>query len=371
MCSSDLRDSPTSPSSATAAESTGSVNAGPFVFRASPVAVEAIRWITPLGNLNPPDHTVPTDHIYFYIAAPDGGESFVTMRTAFFAPADGTVTTLFGAIGAESKIVVRATSTISYYIDHIIPDVTVSPGTRLTAGQRLGTSGAAYAVDLGVINTGLTLTGFANPMRYPSDTLHADAPLKYYEEPLRSQLYAKVQRLGSDLDGKIDLDVPGRLAGNWYVENGTNAVAFAYNTYDPTQVRISIGGILATNGVYSIGAAEPRPLDVIGLILFSSGTAILSWLLEVFGEHTLDTVTIVLMLGLSVALLAAYAWHASEHKHPLLRLTLLKVRTFRIAVLGGFITRLGIGGLPFLLPLLYQLGLKLDRKSTRLNSSHT
>jgi EmrB/QacA subfamily drug resistance transporter len=105
--------------------------------------------------------------------------------------------------------------------------------------------------------------------------------------------------------------------------------------------------------------AEPRPLDVIGLILFSSGTALLSWLLEIFGEHTLDSVTIFLMLGLSVALLAAYAWHASEHKHPLLRLALLKVRTFRIAVLGGFITRLGIGGLPFLLPLLYQLGLKL------------
>jgi EmrB/QacA subfamily drug resistance transporter len=105
--------------------------------------------------------------------------------------------------------------------------------------------------------------------------------------------------------------------------------------------------------------AEPRPLDVIGLILFSSGTALLSWLLEIFGEHTLDTVTVLLMLGLSVALLAAYAWHASERKYPLLRLTLLKVRTFRIAVLGGFITRLGVGGLPFLLPLLYQLGLKL------------
>jgi EmrB/QacA subfamily drug resistance transporter len=105
--------------------------------------------------------------------------------------------------------------------------------------------------------------------------------------------------------------------------------------------------------------AEPRPLDVIGLILFSSGTALLSWLLEIFGEHTLDTVTVLLMLGLSVALLAAYVWHASERKYPLLRLTLLKVRTFRISVLGGFITRLGVGGLPFLLPLLYQLGLKL------------
>ncbi len=105
--------------------------------------------------------------------------------------------------------------------------------------------------------------------------------------------------------------------------------------------------------------AEPRPLDAIGLILFGSGTAILSWLLEVFGEHTLDGVTMVLMLGLSVALLAAYGWHANREQFPLLRLALFKVRTFRISVLGGFITRLGVGGLPFLLPLLYQLGLKL------------
>lgn len=105
--------------------------------------------------------------------------------------------------------------------------------------------------------------------------------------------------------------------------------------------------------------AEPRPLDIIGLILFGSGTAILSWLLEVFGEHTLDGVTMGLMLVLSVSLLAAYGWHATREQFPLLRLTLFKIRTFRISVLGGFITRLGVGGLPFLLPLLYQLGLKL------------
>ncbi len=104
---------------------------------------------------------------------------------------------------------------------------------------------------------------------------------------------------------------------------------------------------------------EKRPLDVLGLVLFSSGTAILSWLLEVFGEHTLDKLSAALLLALSLSLLGAYAWHASRRRHPLLRLALLRVRTFRIAVLGGFVTRLGIGGLPFLLPLLYQLGLGL------------
>ncbi|TFW30886.1 DHA2 family efflux MFS transporter permease subunit [Massilia horti] len=104
---------------------------------------------------------------------------------------------------------------------------------------------------------------------------------------------------------------------------------------------------------------EQRPLDVVGLILFSSGTAILSWLLEIFGEHTLDPMTMGLMLVLSIALLGAYAWHANHRRYPLLKLSLLRVRTFRISVLGGFITRMGVGGLPFLLPLLYQLGLGL------------
>ena len=104
---------------------------------------------------------------------------------------------------------------------------------------------------------------------------------------------------------------------------------------------------------------QRRPLDVFGLILFSSGTALLSWVLEVFGEHTLDGMTAGLLFLLALGLLGAYAWHACHTKFPLLRLTLLKVRTFRIAVLGGFLTRLGVGGLPFLLPLLYQLGLGL------------
>ena len=100
-----------------------------------------------------------------------------------------------------------------------------------------------------------------------------------------------------------------------------------------------------------------RPLDVVGLVLFGSGAALLSWLLEIFGEHELDASSGVLLLALSLGLLAAYFWHARRKPHPLLRLALFRVRTFRISVVGGFVTRLGVGGLPFLLPLLYQLGL--------------
>jgi MFS family permease len=104
---------------------------------------------------------------------------------------------------------------------------------------------------------------------------------------------------------------------------------------------------------------ESRPLDVIGLVLFGSGTALLSWLLEIFGEHDIDATSGGVLFLLSMCLLAAYAWHARQQAYPLLRLTLFKVRTFRVSVAGGFVTRLGVGGMPLLLPLLYQLGLGL------------
>lgn len=100
-----------------------------------------------------------------------------------------------------------------------------------------------------------------------------------------------------------------------------------------------------------------RPLDIVGLILFAGGTALLSWLLEVFGEHDLDATTAALIFLLSISLLVGYGVHAKAARYPLLRLALFRVRTFRVSVIGGFITRLGVGGLPFLLPLLYQLGL--------------
>jgi EmrB/QacA subfamily drug resistance transporter len=102
-----------------------------------------------------------------------------------------------------------------------------------------------------------------------------------------------------------------------------------------------------------------RPLDFIGLVLFGTGIALLSWLLEVFGEHKLDVTSAAVLLFIACALLAAYVWHAQDAPHPLLRLALFKIRTFRVSVLGGFVTRIGVGGLPFLLPLLYQLGLGL------------
>jgi EmrB/QacA subfamily drug resistance transporter len=104
-------------------------------------------------------------------------------------------------------------------------------------------------------------------------------------------------------------------------------------------------------------ADKREPMDVVGLCLFGSGIALLSYVLEIFGEHELGMTSIVFLLAVSALLLFAYARHALTTEHPLLRLVLFKLRTFRVAVIGSFATRLGVGGLPFILPLLYQIGL--------------
>jgi len=100
-----------------------------------------------------------------------------------------------------------------------------------------------------------------------------------------------------------------------------------------------------------------KPLDLVGLILFGSGIALLSYVLEIFGDHTLGAGDILGLTALSIALLIGYGLYAARTRYPVLQLQLFRIRTFSAAVSGGFFTRLGIGGVPFLLPLLYQVGL--------------
>ncbi|MFI5002735.1 MAG: DHA2 family efflux MFS transporter permease subunit [Reyranellales bacterium] len=103
--------------------------------------------------------------------------------------------------------------------------------------------------------------------------------------------------------------------------------------------------------------AQTHALDVIGFVLFGSGIALLSYVLEVFGENTLGALQMLGLLAVSALLLAGYGIRAAHTAYPLLNLGLFRLRTFRAAVGGSFFTRLGLGGIPFLFPLLYQVGL--------------
>jgi EmrB/QacA subfamily drug resistance transporter len=99
------------------------------------------------------------------------------------------------------------------------------------------------------------------------------------------------------------------------------------------------------------------PLDWTGFLLFGAGVMLLSYVLEVLGDHTLPLVNALQLALAASILLAGSVWHARRAASPVLDLDLFRIRTFRVSVLGGFVTRLGAGGMPFLLPLLYQVGM--------------
>jgi hypothetical protein len=254
-----------------------------LTFTAAPLELSTIRQIVPLGNLNPPGHTLPTDHIYVNNRS---GNDPPAPQQAVFAPGDGVVQFILTQ-GADSKIGIAAGSSI-YYLDHVLLDAAVHTGARVTAGQALGLTGTGtYGIDLGVINNELTVP-FANSARYPAESLHGDAPLRFFEEPLRTRLYGLVSTTAATRDGRFNYDVPGRLAGNWFVEGLAAAdsagpagwpqqLAFVYDNYDPTAIRVSIGGTLALIGAFAVQPGATDPKDV------SSASGVVSYGLFIAG----------------------------------------------------------------------------------------
>ena len=152
----------------------GTPGTGPWAFRASPIDVALIHSIAPLGTVSGPSRWLPTDHLYFRFAEPS--QSAVALRTSFFAPADGTVRDVFPGAGSDVGVDITVTTTITYRIGHLIPSVALARGTRVTAGQRLGTTGISFDIDLSLFNEALTLF-FVNPVR-AGNQVHTDAPLK-------------------------------------------------------------------------------------------------------------------------------------------------------------------------------------------------
>ncbi len=118
-----------------------------------------------------------------------------------------------------------------------------------------------------------------------------------------------------------------------------------------------LGVALAAWRMPDFHGGKRTPMDVVGLVLFGSGIGLMSYVLEVFGEHALSVQSEASLLAVSALLLLAYGLHAARQRDPLLQLGLFRIRTFRAAVVGSFVTRLGAGGMPFLLPLLYQVGM--------------
>jgi MFS family permease len=68
---------------------------------------------------------------------------------------------------------------------------------------------------------------------------------------------------------------------------------------------------------------------------------------------------VIALIAVGAISTACYIIYARRKDSPVLDLSLFKLPTFRASVTGGFMFRMGIGALPFLLPLLLQIGFGL------------
>jgi len=102
-------------------------------------------------------------------------------------------------------------------------------------------------------------------------------------------------------------------------------------------------------------AAAPR-LDWTGFLLSALCLASLVVSFEAIGHQSLPLAVIAVLTGIGVVCAFLYRWHARHHPHPILDLELMKIRTFAVSVLGGNLCRFAVGGVPFLLVMLLQVG---------------
>ena len=120
-----------------------------------------------------------------------------------------------------------------------------------------------------------------------------------------------------------------------------------------------IGIVLATIFIEDVRAESPDPFDPLGAVLAGLGIGGLVFGGSLLGLNFLPTGVVLGLIALGAASAYAYVLHARRTPAPVLDLSLLAIPTMRVAVVGGFVYRSGIGAMPFLLPLLLQLGFDL------------
>jgi EmrB/QacA subfamily drug resistance transporter len=102
---------------------------------------------------------------------------------------------------------------------------------------------------------------------------------------------------------------------------------------------------------------DPGPFDTRGFTLSVVAITALMGAAETVGIGLVPGGVQAVTVLVAVAALGAYVWHALRAPRPVLNVRLFRVPTFRASMVGGALVRIGLGATPFLLPLLFQVGL--------------
>jgi EmrB/QacA subfamily drug resistance transporter len=121
-----------------------------------------------------------------------------------------------------------------------------------------------------------------------------------------------------------------------------------------------LGFFLAARFIDNRTEDTKRPLDAVGFAFLAIGLVGLMFGFETIGRDLLPFPVVIGLLVAGAISTTIYVFHARRTPHRIVDLTLFQLRTFRAAITGGFVFRIGVGALPFLLPLMLQLGFGLS-----------
>lgn len=252
----------------------------------APTDLAPVDYLVPLGNIGPPDHTVPTDHIYYTFKRTDPssldspivelkspGKIRITSLNRQTASINGKVRT------DDYHIFWQSCRQVNASFDHIVKlsprlealangascqdthprptdtyrycekdvDILLQPGESI--GEVGGPGHPGF--DIGATDSRQPALVYANPSRYGSKPDHTSCPIDLFAEPVKSQLMGLFKRTVPPVCGQVDQDKAGTLQGNWYsfkgglggVETWAKSLALVHDNFDPSQGIVSVGGL--------------------------------------------------------------------------------------------------------------------------------
>ena len=255
-----------------------------------PMNVSDIVYILPMGHMQG-DHITPIDHLYVF---------FTPNKTHdIYAMADGHIVKVSDH-GIDHRIIIEYSCDLySIYIHITDLSETIksqlewkfpkedSEGQSISRvpvkqGEVVGRTGGRDSFDLSVVDTRVTLDGFVNLDSYAGEfwKFRTVNPFDYWDKSFKQELLNKTFYINEDFPGgKIDLDVDGKLVGNWFKE-GTGGysglrtdddphgvrghLSFARSILVPDTLWISFGsyGESGKPQNFGVNGNEPAPADI-------------------------------------------------------------------------------------------------------------
>lgn len=121
-------------------------------------------------------------------------------------------------------------------------------------------------------------------------------------------------------------------------------------------IPIGIAGIICARKYMPDFTTPRRRFDLLGFFLFGLGLVLITSGIELLGERIVAGWIAASVLVSGILLLLFYIQHARRHPMPLIGLPMFKTRTFSVGIIGNIASRLGTGCIPFLMPLMLQVG---------------